>query len=184
MTGYTWYHFSGVKKAVFAARAAKMYLEETKQQLGSKPINALSSLRQAAKSYVAIIPFAGILVDKAFDSIDEAVEAHSDEATAIATKTYEDLLDVIAEHDEKAGPRTALKILQILSRDAKEMTAIGLKVGGHVVEPLARKFPVVQDTARGGFDGIKSYTQSKLPEVRQVFDSRQQQVEGDYIFTR
>lgn len=183
LTGYTWYHFSGVKKAVDAARSAKIYLEQTKHRLRSKPADALSSLRQAAKSYVAIIPFAGIFVDKAFDSIDEVVDAHSDEAQAIAAKTYEDLQAVIEGHDDKAGAQTALKILAILRRDAKEITAVGLKVGGSVIDPLAKKFPAVQDAVRGSVDNFKSFSQTKLPEVRQVYNSTEQQVKTGFIHT-
>lgn len=144
--GYTWYHFSGLKKVVDAKNRAKVYLQETRQSLSEKhnPSRALVYLRKVAKTYVTPLPGAEVLVDEAFDSVDHIVETHDEEANLILTKAYQEIRDAIRLNGDQRSVTTAIQVMGVLKRRLSELQALGTKVGGDTLGPLWERFPDTQ----------------------------------------
>ena len=104
------------------------FLKQTDQDLAKKaPVQALHHLRQAAKAYVAYLPFAGFVVDRAFDVADDVVATHSEEATALITQAYSDILQVVQKGENEHKTGAALQIVSIARRLLGELTALAGK---------------------------------------------------------
>ncbi|KAF8971052.1 hypothetical protein BDZ97DRAFT_1334661 [Flammula alnicola] len=91
------------------------------------PSQVLGYLRQAAKAYVSYVPGAGFLVDRTFDAIDDAVDAHTDEANTIIRKAYDDILNVVQRDGNNHKTSSAVEILSITRRLLKELKELGVK---------------------------------------------------------
>ncbi|KAF8813665.1 hypothetical protein BYT27DRAFT_7180416 [Phlegmacium glaucopus] len=118
--GYTWYHFSGVKKIVDRIQETKFYLDQARDNLskGKLPSQTLGFLREAVKAYLAF-PGSNFVVDKAFDVVDGAVDAHADEANAIIATAYTKIRDLIQQGGDKHVTQRTVQILSLL-RDLRE----------------------------------------------------------------
>jgi hypothetical protein len=125
-TGYTYYHFSGIKRAVDASKEIRAYLERTKQAVANKaPSEAWKSLRNLAKSYGALVPGSAIAIDWAFDSVEPVFEEHRPEAVTILTKAQQEIDDIMKTKDELTNTELASRILQEIGR-----------LGGKTVTPF------------------------------------------------
>ncbi|RDB24906.1 hypothetical protein Hypma_008047 [Hypsizygus marmoreus] len=51
-TGYAYYHFSGVKRAIDASKRAKVYLQETKKSVTKKYAGVVSKSLKRASSVI------------------------------------------------------------------------------------------------------------------------------------
>lgn len=178
MIGYTWYHFSNVKKAVDAAQRAKFFLQETKQSLLDKKNSnkALLYLRKVAKSYVAIVPGADMFVDQAFDSVDEIVDAHAEEATAITNSAYAEIQDIMKNGGEEQSLAKAIRVMDVLKRRLGEIQALGVKVGGDTLGPLLEKFPEVRGKIGAELEELQNLAKDRGPDARRIWSDTQQQV--------
>ncbi|KAF9559872.1 hypothetical protein CPC08DRAFT_723654 [Agrocybe pediades] len=138
-TGYSVYHFSGAKVVVDTVKPAMALMSVSKERLAERaPKQALDSLRQAAKAYVAFFPGAGFLVDRSFDAVDGVVEEHGQEATSIIMKAYDDMLEIMQKggNDHKAS--SAMEVISVARRLVQELSALGLKAGQPYAERLRR----------------------------------------------
>lgn len=113
------------------------FLRQTDQDLAKRaPIQALHHLRQAAKAYVAYLPGAGFLVDRAFDVADDVVATHSEDATAIISQAYRNILQVVQQGENEHKTSAALQIVSIARRLLKDLTALGVKAGKPISDQL------------------------------------------------
>ncbi|KAJ3518124.1 hypothetical protein NLJ89_g41 [Agrocybe chaxingu] len=165
--GYGIYHYSGLKRAVDTFTPAALLLKKTKEQLATEkiPTRALNYLRQAVKAYVAYIPGAGFLVDRAFDSAEEVVGPRADEANAIIAKAYEDVFLVVQTGRNEHRPSSVVQILSICRQLVKDLTALGARAGAPIAErlELEKRMQEIGSSADALVQGAKS----KLPEVQQ-----------------
>ncbi|TFK44541.1 hypothetical protein BDQ12DRAFT_717682 [Crucibulum laeve] len=175
--GYTWYHFSSVKKAIDASKAAKDYLAQTRQSIvDHKATNqVLVYLRQASKAYVSILPGAGIYVDKVFDSVDQVVAAHSDETREIAIDTFNQIQAIIQEHD-KSSLQTAFKVMSVLKKQAPRLQALSAKVGGDALTPIIERYPGWKENVTAGVAQLQEVAKAKAPDVSKLVEDGKQQV--------
>ncbi|KAF7977760.1 hypothetical protein HWV62_40655 [Athelia sp. TMB] len=179
--GYTWYHFSGVKQAVDATRGMTTYLAKSKESLstaGKASSNAaLAYLRGAAKSYAAIVPGAGAVVDAAFNSVDEVFDAHQEEASAITQRAYEELQRVIGPGAGAADDKleTAYRVTGILKAYLFELHALGAKAGGTALAPVWERYPGAREKIDGAFGEMKRVAEASGPGAKKVLMDTQQQ---------
>jgi hypothetical protein len=113
------YHFSGLRGAVDTARVVLTEINQCREYLRTgreNPSQALSFLRVAAKSYVQAYPFAPYLVDKAFDSVDGAIDAHSEEA-ALIIENLSDKMAAIVGHQKTATLSAAREIVKVVQAE-------------------------------------------------------------------
>ncbi|KAF9467291.1 hypothetical protein BDZ94DRAFT_1305381 [Collybia nuda] len=176
--GYGWYHFSDIKRAVDSVRRAKFFIQETKKSLIDKKNSnkALIYLRKVAKSYVAVLPGADIIVDQAFDSVDEIVDAHAEEATAIANSAYAEIQEIVKNGDSEGSPGKALKVMYVLRRRLGEIKALGVKVGGEALDPLWDKFPEVGGKIGTELEELQKLMRDRGPDSKKILGDAQQQV--------
>jgi len=140
------------------------FMSTSREQLAkTAPRQALESLRHAAKAYVAYFPGAGYLVDKSFDAIDNVVEEHGSEATAIIMKAYDDMLDVIQKGGNEHKASSAWELVSVTRRLTEELSALGAKAGQHYVV----KYDLEQrvDTVKAGVGSVAEKIKSKTPIV-------------------
>jgi hypothetical protein len=106
-----------------------------------------------AKSYVAGIPGAGILVDTAFDQVEGIVDAHRDEARAILKTAMEDIQNAVKAHG--ADPQAAAWDVLIILRDKLgQIQASASEAGQNRVGPLFENF-----------HGFREHANQRIPEV-------------------
>lgn len=159
--GYAWYRYSGVHHLVERFKPAMTFLGQTNRELGKEaPSHVLKHLRAACKAYVAYLPGAGFLVDKAFDGIDDAVDTHTLEANDIIAEAYQNVLAVVSRNRDAPDGKSAVEIMSIARQLAKDLAALGLKAG----QPLAQNLDLENKSAQlkaasaVAFDVAKSKT--------------------------
>ncbi|PPQ89503.1 hypothetical protein CVT25_012175 [Psilocybe cyanescens] len=174
LTGYAYYHYSGAKKVVDNVQPAMAWLGQTRENLAKDaPAQALKYLREAAKAYVGSIPFAGFLLDKAFDAIGDVVQPHSEEANAIIWRAYEDISTIIQEKGNEHRTDGAWRIVSVTRRLLNELTALGLKAG----QPLSDKLELERRAANAGarasamYQAVKSSTPSVVENMKEKVKS-------------
>lgn len=130
--------------------------------------HALQYLREAAKVYVATIPFAGLLVDKAFDAMGDLVLPHSEEATAIIWRAYDDISAIIQEKGNEHRTDGAWRIISVTRRLLKELTALGFKAGQPISDKLEleRRAADARVRASTTYDAMKSGTLSMADKIK------------------
>lgn len=143
--GYALYHLSGMKRAVDTFRPAIDFLGQAKVQLDkhSAPSQVLGYLRQAAKNYVAFLPGAGWLVDKCFDTINQTVDTHAEEANAILNMAYMDIFKVVMKGGNEHRVGSAIDILAITRTLLKDMKGLGIKAG----QPISQNLEIEKHAA-------------------------------------
>lgn len=135
--GYTIYHVSGAKNFVDTVRPASALLGKTQEKLAQGAFDqALEYLREAAKAYVAAVPFAAFFVDKAFDAAEDVAAAHSAEAKAIITKAYNDISHIIREQGNEHVIKGAFQVVATARRFLENIQALGSKAGQPISERL------------------------------------------------
>jgi len=135
---------------------------------------ALAYLRNAAKSYVAIVPGAGIFVDSAFDSVDEVFDAHQEEASAITQRAYDEIRAITRRNDDSL--ETSVKVTDVLRRYLVDLHGLGMKAGGSVVNPMWEKYPGAKEKLDGAFDELRRLAEQGGPGAKRIFDDTQQHV--------
>ncbi|KAJ4000585.1 hypothetical protein F5050DRAFT_400607 [Lentinula boryana] len=140
--GYTYYHFSGLKRVVDASKQLRGYLEQTKQSVVNKhPNEALNYLRQLVKSYVAVVPGSGFAVDKLFDSVGEVIEEHHKEASEILAKAQAEVEGIVKQKDQLTNTELAARIMAVIGKHMNEIGKLGAKAGGPLFQPVIDRLP-------------------------------------------
>ncbi|KAJ3786326.1 hypothetical protein GGU10DRAFT_174974 [Lentinula aff. detonsa] len=140
--GYTYYHFSGLKRVVDASKQLRVYLEQTKQSVVNKhPNEALNYLRQLVKSYVAVVPGSGFAVDKLFDSVGEIIEEHQKEASEILANAQAEVEGIVKQKDQLTNTELAARIMAVVGKHMNEIGKLGAKAGGPVLQPVIDRLP-------------------------------------------
>lgn len=130
-----------------------------------------------------MIPGAGSYVDTTFDSLDKIVAEHSEEATDITQKAYDDIQKIVNENSgknggdlTKTGPDVAFKVLEVLRKSTAELYELGKKAGGHAVDEVLEKNPQLKEKLGGGYEQLKSLVESGGPEAKKALDDVTSQV--------
>jgi len=123
--GYTWYHFSGLRKTVDRIQEAILFLDQARDNLSKRkqPSQVLWFLRRAVKSYLAF-PGSNFVVDQIFDAVDSKVDTHADEANALIATAYTQIRDLI----QQDGKIHTVQILGVLRNLTKELQPKGLEL--------------------------------------------------------
>jgi len=143
--GYTWYHFSGVRKTVDRIQEAILFLDQARDNLSTRkqPSQVLWFLRWAVKSYLTF-PGSNFVVDQIFDAVDSKVDAHADEANALIATACTQIRDLI---QQDGGKVHTVQILGVLRNLMKELQPKGLEL---------------KQTANEGFAAATAATKAKI----------------------
>jgi len=80
-------------------------------------------LLQAAKTHIAVLSNADVVVDRVFSSVKDVVDPHTEEANIIVAQASQEIQDIVQRGDK--GPVAgALKILGVLKRCAGQLLAL------------------------------------------------------------
>jgi hypothetical protein len=185
---YAWYYFSGVRTYVEMGRNAKeMMLKMTARSVTERarrrPIEALKNI---SKSFVAVIPGTSYLIDVMFDRLDESIDVHSEEVNAIAVGALDEINSVIGETGSSGyrDSKTALKVFDILKRTIGKLSDVSLRVGGHALEPLMDKYPVVQEKIGDSYEQMRALSERKGVEAKALLDDTTQQARATLILDK
>jgi len=181
LAGYTYYHFSGAKRAVDAAKATKAYFEQATQAIKEKaprnPNEAVSFLRSVAKSYLAVVPGATTYVDSAFDSLEELKETHGEEVNKILTEAYNNVQEIIKDAKGKgADLETAKRVWEVLGTSVMQLRELSKKAGVDAFSKLEEKHPQVAKTLGSGYRNLKDLAETSGPEAKKLYDETTQQL--------
>jgi len=110
---------------------------ETKAQI-------LAALRLLAKAYVAPLPGAGILVDVAFNEIDQAVDTHKEEIVSILKSAYNEVQTTVKTGGRDAK-ETAWDVIAILRNRLGEIEVSAL--GHDRIGPIFERIPGFREHA-------------------------------------
>ncbi|KIY44508.1 hypothetical protein FISHEDRAFT_77430 [Fistulina hepatica ATCC 64428] len=143
-------------------------------ELRQRRTTAMTFLRSAAKSYVAVIPGSGLLVDRAFDEMDEIVDKHGEEANVIVFDAQDKIVEVIKAHDGDTAA-TARRISDILA----EKTTLLFNLGVNTTGAPER---VRQALAQADFDKVvtqaEDFAEQARFQTKRVFASVRGRVTG------
>ncbi|KAL5528657.1 hypothetical protein ACEPAF_7793 [Sanghuangporus sanghuang] len=174
VAGYAWYHTSGLKTVVQTSKDMKSYLQSTRDKVLTKanetaknPSQALSNLRDIAKSYTFYIPGAGSYIDDTFEELQYIYEKHADEMDSILKETSEELIR--ATQNGRPDAETARNIASIVGKAISKMKQLGDKVGGTALdmhpaakEMLGSSYEQFQNLAqKAGSEGKKALKEVK-----------------------
>jgi hypothetical protein len=178
LSAYAYYHFSGIKKTVDAAKRFRVYFDKSGLSLadGNKASTnvALAYLRKAAKSYMAVVPGAALYVDSAFDSLDEIFEAHEVEASIITQRAFNEIQAITRKGGDSL--QTAGEVAAVLKKYLIDLHGLGTKAGGDVVNAMGQKYPGAKEKLDGAFDELKRLADQGGPAAQRVFNDAQLQV--------
>ena len=153
-----------------------MYIQKSGQSLKGKASGnaALAYLRNAAKSYVVIVPGAESYVDSAFDSVDEVFDAHQEEASVITQRAYNEVRAITQQKGDSR--QTAVNVMTVLKRYLIDLHELGMKAGGDAISPMWNKYPATKEKLDGAFDEMKRLAEQGGPGAKCLFDETQRQV--------
>ncbi|KAL5523583.1 hypothetical protein ACEPAG_7756 [Sanghuangporus baumii] len=174
LVGYAWYHTSGLKTVVQTSKDMKNYLQFTRDKVLTKanetaknPSQALSNLRDIAKSYTVYIPGAGSYIDETFEELQYIYEKHADEMDSILKETSEELIRATQNHRPDA--ETAKNVASVVGKAISRMKQLGGKIGGTALdmhpaakEMLGSNYEQFQNLAqKAGSEGKKALKEVK-----------------------
>lgn len=177
--GYSYYHFSGAKKAVDAGKATKAYFEQTAQSIKEKasksPNEVINFLRSVSKTYLGVIPGASSYVDTTFDTLDELQETHGDEVNKILTETFNDV-QAIVKDSKSTELEKAKKLWDVLGKRVIQLQELSKKAGVDAFAKLEEKHPQMAKTLGSGYRNLKELADRSGPEAKKLYDETSQQV--------
>lgn len=180
LAGYTYYHFSGLKKLADTGTQAKEYYQQTKQTIQEKAPKsaneALNFLRSTAKSYAGLVPGASGVIDHTFDTLDSLRESHGDEVNKVVNETYDEIQKVVKSSKNGADLETGLKIFAVLKKASGQLQEIGQKAGVHAYGALEDKYPQLASTLGSGYSQLKQLADQAGPEATKVLDETKEQI--------
>ena len=174
---YSYYHFSGAKTTVEAAKQAKSYLDSGvnsfKVQFDDKTPDdtnqAIQTLKETAQKYASFVPGGRGYVDSAFNDLESVRKKHGDEVDSIVRETYAELRDV-----SKKGMDldTAGEMWRILSKRIEQL----LNLGGDAAEDILNNHPELKKKLGGSTEQLKQLGQRYGPEARKQVDETWEQI--------
>ncbi|TCD69275.1 hypothetical protein EIP91_008210 [Steccherinum ochraceum] len=177
---YAYYHFSGAKKAVDAAKATKAYFDQTAQTIKEKapknPNEAVAFLRSVAKSYLGMVPGASTYVDTTFDTLDELQETHGDEVNKIVSEAYNEVQAILKDAKSGADLETAKKLWEVLGKRIMQLQELSKKAGGDAFAKLEQKHPQVAQVLGLGYRNLKDLSDRSGPEAKKLYDETSRQL--------
>ncbi|KAJ5601706.1 hypothetical protein N7510_011240 [Penicillium lagena] len=172
LTGYTWYHFSGVKTLVNTNKQMQDYLENAKQTIAQKapePNEAFRWLKDTVKSYAAFIPGARGYVDTAFDDLEKIRNDHEKEFDQVVKDAYNELVDISKEGFTTAS---ASKSLQALQKYLKRL----FDLAGDAAESVLDNHPQLKEKVGGSFDQLKQMGDTYGPQAKEEVNKTWEQI--------
>ncbi|KAF9474583.1 hypothetical protein BDN70DRAFT_884675 [Pholiota conissans] len=157
--GYAWYRYSGLHHLVERFRPAMALLNQTGSELGKEaPSHVLRHLRGGCKAYVAHLPGAGFLVDKAFDGIDDAVDAHVQEANTLIRDALVKISLIVVKNRNEPTASNAVEIMSIARQLAKDLRELGIKAGQPLTQnlDLENKSAQLKEATAAAYDVAKT----------------------------
>lgn len=170
--GYGYYHFSGAKTAVNAARQAKSYVDYGSEQLKQSlqqatPDSAegvIAKLKEIAQNYAGWVPGGRAYVDSAFKDLEEVQKKHGDEVNEIVKATYEEIKAV----SQKKGTslETANDVWNILSKRLAELASLA----GDSAQQILANHPEVEKKLGGSYQQLKDLGDRVGPDAKRKID--------------
>jgi hypothetical protein len=180
LTGYAFYHWSGLKNAVDAIKHPVQFLRQYKslpqsvevdQDVKGQPnttTQILTALRFLAKAYVAPIPGSGVLVDLAFDGVEKIIDTHKEEARAILKSALQEVQEAAKTRGE-GSKAVAWDVLAILRNRLGQIQALASAVGQDKIGLIFESIPGFHEHASchvsGARDSILPVYQKGLAKV-------------------
>ncbi|KAF1984440.1 hypothetical protein K402DRAFT_447708 [Aulographum hederae CBS 113979] len=164
--GYAWYHFSGAKTIVRAAKSSKDYFSKASQKLqdnAPEPSEALQWLRQTAGSYASFIPGARGYIDVIFDDLEAIRRKHKDEVDSIVKEAYAELKDI---SKKGVSPETASESWDTLQTHMQRI----LELAGDAAEDIMNNHPDLKKQVGGNLDQLKQMGEKYGPEAKKQVD--------------
>ncbi|KAJ5130384.1 uncharacterized protein N7515_006423 [Penicillium bovifimosum] len=173
VTGYTWYHFSGVKTVVNTSKQTQAYFDQAKQKIAEKtpePNEAFDWLRDTVKSYAVFIPGARAYVDTAFDDLEKIRKDHGKEFDQVISDAYKELHDLTKS--EGVTTASAGKALQILQKYSKSLFDLAGDAAGNILD----NHPQLKEKFGDSYDQLKQMGESYGPQAKEEFNKTWEQI--------
>jgi hypothetical protein len=173
LSGYTWYHFSGIKTLVNTSKQTQAYIDQAKQTIAQKtpePNEAFQWLRSTVKSYAVFIPGARGYIDTAFDDLDKIRNDHGKEFDEVVKNAYTELSDLAKK--ETMSVDSASKAMDVLQKYAKQL----FDLAGDATENVLDNHPEFKEKIGGSFDQLKEMGNAYGPQAKEEINRTWQQI--------
>ncbi|KAH9832258.1 uncharacterized protein C8Q71DRAFT_268795 [Rhodofomes roseus] len=178
--GYAWYHFSGAKTAVNAAKQAHGYYEDTKRSIAENapknPNEVIEFLRKTAKTYVGVIPGASSYVDSTFDALGELHATHGEEVEKILQQGYDEIRQILQDGKSGADMQTGLKVMEVLQRSSSQLEEVGKRAGQDAFQKLGERYPELKEKLGGKYDELRKAAEKNGPEAKRIYEETTKQI--------
>ncbi|KAH6914189.1 hypothetical protein BKA70DRAFT_1558186 [Coprinopsis sp. MPI-PUGE-AT-0042] len=179
------YYVGGWKEKVEIAHQTLVSVKgivQGSQNTSKKATEMLDLARGAAKaSIAAVIPFGSKLsdplVDKAFDTVGEAVDAHGEEAKVIITKMMEDIQNAIDSHKEWPTAAAA-QVVMIVKRETAKLHELSTKP--ETQEKISILKQAAIEKSQDGWDRVKGFCEPREPGTRKGVRRRGKYTAGSW----
>ncbi|KAH9920089.1 uncharacterized protein B0H18DRAFT_957264 [Fomitopsis serialis] len=179
-SGYTWYHFSGAKTAVNAAKQAQAYFEDTKRTIAEKapknPNEAIEFLRKTVKSYVGLVPGASAYVDSTFDTLDELRTTHGEVVERVVQQAYDEMKQIVKDDNSGVNAQTGMKVVEVIRRSTSQLEEIGKKAGQDAIQKLGERHPELKEKIGGSYEELRKAAEKNGPQAKKVYDETTRQI--------
>lgn len=179
-TVYTYYHFSGAKKAVDSAKSAHQYFTQAKASIKENapknPNEVIEFLRKIAHSQLSFIPGASSYVDATLDSLDELHEAHGDEVNNILSGLYDELQTILKDDESGADVQTGMKVMDVIRKRIGELNGLAKKAGKDAWGKFEEKNPQIAQVLGSRYYEFKEIAENGGPEAKKLFEDVSSQV--------
>ncbi|CAL1706825.1 unnamed protein product [Somion occarium] len=177
---YSYYHFSGAKKAVESAKSAHQYFQQTTQSIKEKapknPNEVIEFIRRVAKSQLGLIPGASSYVDSTLDTLDDLRETHGDDVNSILTDTYNEIQDILQGKDSGADLQTGMKIIIVVKQRMGELNEVARKAGKDAWGKFEEKNPQMAQVLGSRYYELREMAGRSGPETKKIFEETSQEV--------
>ncbi|PYH30062.1 uncharacterized protein BO87DRAFT_462528 [Aspergillus neoniger CBS 115656] len=175
VTGYTWYHFSGARKAVKTMKQTQVYADQVKQGIinnAPEPDKALNWLRDTLKSYAVFLPGVSQHIDTAFDDLEKVKQRHGPEVDSIVRDAYKELKSLGSKGGSNAD--TAIQALQVLQKSLTRLMELSGDAAGDILD----NHPWLQEKVGGGWKQLKEMGEAYGPQAKEEVDKTREQLAG------
>lgn len=171
--GFAWYHFSGTRQVVNAARDTVSKAQELKDKVkdaaGDAAGSAATTVTYLRSATATLIPGSAPFLGKIFDQIEQISKEHGDDVKKIFDETYKDFEKLAKQGGVDA--QTASKAVEILQKRVQELQELAASAGGDVYNKLVSENPKLKEQISEQYDKLKEAVEKakeKKPEAEKL----------------
>ncbi|GAA5859359.1 hypothetical protein JCM8547_001999 [Rhodosporidiobolus lusitaniae] len=164
---YGYYKYTGMDKAVAAAKSVSSTAQAAKNKLADVAPNstkeALDLIKSVAKSYAAAIPGGAYAIDRTFKEIEEFLDTHGAEAEKLVKETYADV-----QKAASSGKDSGDAVVKALKEAGTKIQKLVGEQASKGWEKLGEQYPELKKNLGEQGAELKELAEKHGPEAQNI----------------